>query len=74
MRGSAYQTSSHHAASSSDSAMPTPCRLSVSWSTVRAPMMAQVTLGWAKEPLVALGYALFAVVCLVLGGRKAAPA
>ena len=32
------------------------------------------TLGWAKEPLVALGYALFAVVCLVLGGRKDAPA
>ena len=32
------------------------------------------TLGWAKEPMVALGYALFAVVCLILGGRKAAPA
>jgi AGZA family xanthine/uracil permease-like MFS transporter len=32
------------------------------------------TLGWAKEPLVALGYALFGVVCLVLGGRKDAPA
>ena len=32
------------------------------------------TLGWAKEPLVALGYVLFGAVCLVLGGRKAAPA
>ena len=32
------------------------------------------TLGWAKAPLVALGYALFGVVCLVLGGRKEAPA
>ena len=32
------------------------------------------TLGWAKEPLVALGYALFGVVCLAFGGRKAAPA
>jgi AGZA family xanthine/uracil permease-like MFS transporter len=32
------------------------------------------TLGWAKEPLVAFGYALFGVVCLVLGGRKDAPA
>jgi len=32
------------------------------------------TLGWAKEPVVALGYALFAVTCLVLGGRKDAPA
>ena len=32
------------------------------------------TLGWAKAPLVALGYALFGVACLVLGGRKAAPA
>jgi adenine/guanine/hypoxanthine permease len=32
------------------------------------------TLGWAKAPLVALGYALFAVTCLALGGRKDAPA
>jgi AGZA family xanthine/uracil permease-like MFS transporter len=32
------------------------------------------TLGWAKAPLVALGYALFGAVCLILGGRKAAPA
>jgi AGZA family xanthine/uracil permease-like MFS transporter len=32
------------------------------------------TLGWAQAPLVALGYALFAVVCLILGGRKAASA
>jgi AGZA family xanthine/uracil permease-like MFS transporter len=32
------------------------------------------TLGWAKEPLVALGYALFGVICLALGGRKQASA
>ena len=32
------------------------------------------TLGWAKAPLVALGYALFGVICLALGGRKDAPA
>jgi AGZA family xanthine/uracil permease-like MFS transporter len=32
------------------------------------------TLGWAKAPLVALGYALFGVACLILGGRKDAPA
>ena len=31
-------------------------------------------LGWAVSPLVALGYALFGVVCLAFGGRKAAPA
>jgi len=28
------------------------------------------TLGWAKEPLVALGYELFGAICLALGGRK----
>jgi AGZA family xanthine/uracil permease-like MFS transporter len=32
------------------------------------------TLGWAQQPLVALGYALFGVICLVLGGRKNAAA
>jgi AGZA family xanthine/uracil permease-like MFS transporter len=28
------------------------------------------TLGWAQQPLVALGYALFGAICLILGGRK----
>jgi AGZA family xanthine/uracil permease-like MFS transporter len=32
------------------------------------------TLGWAQQPLVALGYALFGVICLVLGGQKNAAA
>ena len=32
------------------------------------------TLGWAQQPLVALGYALFGVICLALGGRKDARA
>jgi AGZA family xanthine/uracil permease-like MFS transporter len=30
------------------------------------------TLGWAQQPLVALGYALFGAMCLVLGGQKQA--
>jgi AGZA family xanthine/uracil permease-like MFS transporter len=30
------------------------------------------TLGWAKQPLVALGYVLFGAVCLILGGQKKA--
>ena len=30
------------------------------------------TLGWAQQPLVALGYALFGVVCLILGGQRKA--
>ena len=32
------------------------------------------TLGWAQQPLVALGYALFGVICLALGGRRDARA
>jgi AGZA family xanthine/uracil permease-like MFS transporter len=31
------------------------------------------TLGWAQQPLVALGYVLFGAVCLILG-REAARA
>jgi AGZA family xanthine/uracil permease-like MFS transporter len=30
------------------------------------------TLGWAQQPLVALGYALFGAVCLILGGQRKA--
>jgi AGZA family xanthine/uracil permease-like MFS transporter len=30
------------------------------------------TLGWAQQPLVALGYVLFGAVCLILGGQKQA--
>jgi AGZA family xanthine/uracil permease-like MFS transporter len=32
------------------------------------------TLGWAQQPLVAPGYALFGAVCLILGGRRAVAA
>jgi AGZA family xanthine/uracil permease-like MFS transporter len=32
------------------------------------------TLGWAQQPLVAFGYLLFGFICLMLGGRKEAPA
>ena len=30
------------------------------------------TLGWAQQPLVALGYVLFGAICLILGGQKQA--
>jgi AGZA family xanthine/uracil permease-like MFS transporter len=30
------------------------------------------TLGWAQQPLVALGYVLFGAVCLILGGQRKA--
>jgi AGZA family xanthine/uracil permease-like MFS transporter len=30
------------------------------------------TLGWAQQPLVALGYVLFGAVCLILGRQKQA--
>src|SRR5215475_8452054 len=32
------------------------------------------TLGWAQQPLVALGYALFGVICLIVPARRGAPA
>ena len=32
------------------------------------------TLGWAQQPLVALGYALFGAICLIVTARKEAPA
>jgi len=32
------------------------------------------SLGWAVQPLVALGYALFGVICLLVGPQKPAPA
>ena len=32
------------------------------------------TLGWAQQPLVALGYALFGAICLIVPARRGAPA
>src|SRR5215510_3354537 len=32
------------------------------------------TLGWAQQPLVALSYALFGVICLIVPARRGAPA